>query len=234
MDYSNRVNAVSESKVRMATAQKLPRSRRHVERPDVRETLLNAAETLIHEDGYAAATARGVAERVGMKHQVVFYYFGSQDELLVAVFNRRAAVHRKRLEAALASDQPLTAMWEAIRDPEMVRFTLEYMTLAFHSETIRAVFADNAVAIRHLETEAVERHLAQRGIKPRMSPSMVSILSNAVARLLVQEASLGVTLGHEEIENLSNASFQSFEVEGDTTADLDPLVRFFGNTDTPD
>lgn len=218
----------------MATAQRTTRTRRHVERPDIRETLLNAAETLIREEGYAAATARGVAERVGMKHQAVFYYFGSQDELLVAVFRRRAKAHRERLEAALASEHPLTAMWEAIRDPDMVRFTLEYMTLAFHSEAIRAELADNVVAIRKLETEAVQRHLEQRGITPRMSPYMVSILSNAVARLLVQEASLGITLGHDEIESLSDASFKSFEVAGDTTSDLDPLVRFFGSADPAD
>jgi AcrR family transcriptional regulator len=209
------------------TLAKAPRKKRYVERPDVREILLDAAESLIRKDGYAAATARRVAEQVGMKHQVVFYYFGSQDELLVSVFRRRAKAQRERLEAALSSDAPLSAMWDAIQDPEMVRFTIEFMALAYHSETIREEVARNAIAIRELEVEAVASYLKQRGIEPRMSPHMVSILSNAAAQLLVQEAGLGIDLGHAEFRRLSAASFKSLETVGDTIPDLDPLVAMF-------
>jgi AcrR family transcriptional regulator len=73
---------------------KTRRKKRYVERPDIRSNLLDAAEALIWEDGYAAATARRIADRVGMKHQAVFYYFGSQDELLVEVFRRTAKSNR--------------------------------------------------------------------------------------------------------------------------------------------
>ena len=93
----------------VAKAEKPPRKRRYVERPDVRAGLLDAAEALIRDEGYGSATARRIAERVGMKHQAVFYYFGSQDELLVEVFRRAAKVQRDRLELALNTEQPIRA-----------------------------------------------------------------------------------------------------------------------------
>ncbi|MBW8785919.1 MAG: helix-turn-helix transcriptional regulator, partial [Novosphingobium sp.] len=66
---------------------------------------------LIREEGYGAATARRIAERIGLKHQTIFYYFGSQDELLLEVFRRTARAQRERLEAALNSGKPISAIW---------------------------------------------------------------------------------------------------------------------------
>src|SRR5439155_24298703 len=111
----------------MTLTARTPRKRRHVERPDIRASLLDAAEAIIREEGYASATARKIASRVGLKHQVVFYYFGSQEELLVEVFRRNARVQRDRLDAALHSGKPISAMWNMSRDPEVTRFTLEFM-----------------------------------------------------------------------------------------------------------
>lgn len=198
--------------------------KRYVERPDVRVTLLDAAETLVREEGYAAATARRIASLVGMKHQVVFYYFGTQDDLLLALFRRVAGVHRERLKAALNSEHPLRAMWDLVRDPSSTRFTLEFMALANHNDAVRAEIASNAEAVRALEAEAVARHLQQRGIRPRLSPQLVSMLTNAVARLLVQEATLGIHAGHAEVETLVDASLRSFEAFGDTTDDMQSIV----------
>jgi len=208
----------------MTSEVKKPRRKRHVERPDIKESLLDAAEALIQDEGYAAATARKIANKVGLKHQVIFYYFGSQDELLAAVFRRFADAQNERLKSALNSDTPLSKLWHLHRDTEATRFTLEFMALANHNDTIRAEIARNAETVRRLETEAIERHLKQRGIEPRMSPQMVTILTNALARLLVQEASLGIHLGHEEVRQLSDASFAAFEAMGETIGGVEPIV----------
>ena len=55
-----------------------------------RGVLLDAAEQLMLEDGYAAVTSRRVAERAGLKPQLVHYYFRTMDELFIEVFRRRA------------------------------------------------------------------------------------------------------------------------------------------------
>lgn len=208
----------------MPTGPKL-RKRRYIERPDVRETLLDAAEALIRQEGYAAATARAIASRVGLKHQVVFYYFGTQDDLLLAVYRRAEESYRKDIAAALASDKPIRAMWDAARDPEATKLTLEFMALANHNDTIRSEIAKNTKEIRALEAEAVARHLRARGIEQRLSSQLVSILTNGVARLLVQEATLGIRTGHKEAEALVNDSLRVFETKGTVSDDVAAVVK---------
>jgi len=200
------------------------RRKRHVVRPDVRTLLLDSAEALIREEGYGAATVRRIASRLRLKHQVVFYYFGSLDELLVEVFRRFARLHRDVLEKALDSANPLRAMWDVIRDPGVTPLMLEFMALANHNDAIRAEIARNAIDIRNLETDAIARHLRQRGIEPRLSPRVVSILSNAVGRLLVQEATLGIHEGHQEALALADGGFRGFEAIGDTDSGNSPVV----------
>ncbi|MCJ8156574.1 TetR/AcrR family transcriptional regulator [Sphingomonas sp. LaA6.9] len=215
----------------MTNAAKTAAKRRYVERPDIRTKLLDSAEALIREEGYAAATARKIASRVKLKHQAIFYYFGSQDELLIEVFRRSAKTHRENLEVALNSPKPLSAMWDVIRDPEVTRFTLEFMALANHNEAIRNELASNAAEVRNLETEAVDRHLKQRGIDPKLSPQLVSILTNALGRLLVQEATLGIHTGHHEAEALVEGSLRSFEAMGDTVEGVSPIVAAISATE---
>jgi len=196
----------------MSPSPKASRKKRYVEKPDARLQLLDAAETLIRREGYAAATARRIAGEVGLKHQVVFYYFGTQEELLLALFQKVSAEQRDRIKAALESDQPLTAMWNVIRDPDATRLALEFMALANHSEIIRAEIAKSAEELRGLEANAIAKLLEARGItEPRLSPQLVSMLTNAIARLLVQESTLGISLGHDEAVAMVDASLAIFE-----------------------
>jgi TetR/AcrR family transcriptional regulator len=53
-------------------------------------TLLDAAENLLFEVGYAGVTTRRVAEEAGVKHGLVHYYFGSMEELLTQTLERLA------------------------------------------------------------------------------------------------------------------------------------------------
>ena len=198
--------------------------RRHVPRPDVRAKLLDAAETLFRDEGYAAATTRRIASRVGMKHQVVFYYFDSHDDLLLALFRREAESYRESLTAALNSDHPLRSMWEVISDPDVTKLGLEFMALANHNDAVRAEIASNAETVRALEAQAVARYLEHRGIRPRLSPQLVSILTNALARLLVQESTLGIHAGHEEAEALVDNSLRNFEASGGTASGVEAIV----------
>ena len=52
--------------------------------------LLDAAERLLIDVGYAAVTTRRVAEEAGLNHGLVHYYFGSMDELFIQVLERFA------------------------------------------------------------------------------------------------------------------------------------------------
>ena len=55
-----------------------------------RAALLDAAEKLMLEEGYAAVTSRHVAAKAGLKPQLVHYYFRTMEDLFLALFRRRA------------------------------------------------------------------------------------------------------------------------------------------------
>src|ERR1700751_5100765 len=57
---------------------------------ETRTALLDAAEQLMREKGYAAVTARRVAAKAGQKPQLIHYYFRNMDELLLTVWRRFA------------------------------------------------------------------------------------------------------------------------------------------------
>ena len=74
----------------MATA---PSSRRIGSRDSkTRAQLLDAAERLMRDEGYAAVTSRRVAAEAGLKPQLVHYYFRTMDDLFVDLFADLTAV----------------------------------------------------------------------------------------------------------------------------------------------
>src|SRR5262245_59714606 len=81
-----------------------------------RDALLDAAQALMLEDGYAAVTSRRVAAKAGIDAALVYYYFGTMDDLCIALFRRNAQRRAERVNAALASPQPLWALWDALRE----------------------------------------------------------------------------------------------------------------------
>lgn len=72
--------------------------------PDVsrttREKILDAAEGLIIEHGFAATSLRAIAQEAGVNLAATHYHFGSKSGLLAAVFHRRMQpISQARLEA---------------------------------------------------------------------------------------------------------------------------------------
>ena len=52
------------------------------------QALLDAAERLLVEVGYAGITTRRLAEEAAVNHGLVHYYFGSNENLMVAALER--------------------------------------------------------------------------------------------------------------------------------------------------
>ena len=50
--------------------------------PDTKQKILDAAEKLIAEQGYAATSLRQIIADAGVNLAAVHYHFGSKDELL--------------------------------------------------------------------------------------------------------------------------------------------------------
>jgi AcrR family transcriptional regulator len=74
-------------------------------------SLLDAAERLLIETGYAGLTTRRVAAEAGVNHGLVHYYFGSMEELLLQVLERFTARLIERQAAMYEADVPFLDKW---------------------------------------------------------------------------------------------------------------------------
>jgi AcrR family transcriptional regulator len=76
---------------------------------DTREKILDAAELLFIERGFAATSLRAIASRAGVNLAATHYHFGSKSGLLAAVFHRRVSpINEQRLSGLrqLTEDHP--------------------------------------------------------------------------------------------------------------------------------
>jgi AcrR family transcriptional regulator len=168
-----------------------------------RHELLDAAQRLMLEKGYAAVTSRQVAAAAGVKPALVHYYFRAMDDLFIALVHRGARQNLARYAAALASPQPLRALWKLSSDPAGGRLMTEFSALANHRKAIGVVLKEYAEEFRRLQTRALSSVLQSYGIDPaEFPPEAVLVVITALSQILVQEEALGVTMGHAEIRAL--------------------------------
>jgi AcrR family transcriptional regulator len=80
-------------------------------REEATGALLDAAERLLIEAGYAGLTTRRVAAEAGVNHGLVHYYFGSMEELLLQVLERFTARLIERQAAMYEGPEPFLEKW---------------------------------------------------------------------------------------------------------------------------
>jgi AcrR family transcriptional regulator len=176
-------------------------SARRIGAPDAknRGVLLDAAEQLMLEEGYAAVTSRRVAEKAALKPQLVHYYFRTMDELFLAAFRRRAEEGLEAQARALQSPQPLWALWRFSTDSAATAVTMEFVALANHRKALKAEIAYYAERFREEQRKALSTVLERYGIDLVEVPPLVwSVLMTSVSRVLVMEQALGMSAGHAE------------------------------------
>ncbi len=163
-----------------------------------RAQLLDAAELLLLEEGYAAVTSRRVAARAALKPQLVHYYFRTMDDLFLEVFRRRAEENVARIERAIATDGSLRVLWQLNADPRGARFNIEFVALANHRKAIRTEIARYAERFRAAQLEAVTAALDALGVGDDVLPPIVALLMiTGVSQVLALEDALGMTAGHD-------------------------------------
>jgi AcrR family transcriptional regulator len=176
-------------------------SPRRIGAPDAknRTVLIEAAERVMLAEGYAAVTSRRVAREAGLKPQLVHYYFRTMDDLFLAMFRHRAEIGLERQAKALASPQPLRALWEYSTDPAGTALTMEFSGLANHRKAIKAEIARYAERFRAEQTEALAVLAERYGMDPAMgSPAVLAVIMTSISRVLSMEQALGMSAGHAE------------------------------------
>ncbi len=190
-------------------------SPRRIGAPDskTRAKLLDAAEVLLLEEGYAAVTSRRVAARAGLKPQLVHYYFRTMDDLFVEVFRRRAEENVARVERTIAADGSLRVLWRLNADPRGARFNIEFVALANHRKAIRTEIARYAERFRAAQLEAVTTALHALGMTDDELPPIVALLMmTGLTQVLALEDALGVTAGHDTTRSFVERTIARFDV----------------------
>lgn len=165
-----------------------------------RQRLIEAASQVLEEEGAHAISARRVAERAGLKPQLVHYYFRTMEDLLIEVFHFATRQYFELHDAALASEYPLRAVWELNSNVPYVRRTMGFMALGAIHDGLREVMRQSGETFRGLQLKEIERVFTEVGIDTvAYPPSSVAMMMSAVARTLAIETTIGVTTGHREL-----------------------------------
>ncbi|MEU6750604.1 TetR/AcrR family transcriptional regulator [Spirillospora sp. NPDC046719] len=177
----------------------MPARRSPVDDSATRTALLDAAQELMLEEGYAAVTTRRLGAKAGLNNALVFYYFGTMDNLFVELFRRGAERSLERLRRALRSPQPLWALWELTHDYSSNALTMEFIALANHRKAIRAEIAAYSRTFRTLQLETLSDVLDGYGVDPeRWPPVSLILFMTGISRFLHIEEGFDLDVGHAE------------------------------------
>jgi len=165
-----------------------------------RAALMDAVEAVMREDGYAALTARRVAERAELKHQLVFYYFETMDELLMATYLRHTDRVSEAIEQAFLSSRPLHALWQVSSNPHDAVLNVEFLAMSNHNEAVRAETVRYGEEMRKSGAERIGKLIGSRN--KALSPAGVMMAINHIGSLLGLETAIGISGAHAEIRAL--------------------------------
>ncbi len=161
-----------------------------MEAEGTKEKILEAAEKLFAENGFAATSLRRITAAADANLAAVNYYFGSKEELIRDIFARRlAAVNRERIDLLHRLEResggeppPLEEILRAFVTP-MIRMkrmkklaieTFPRLMMRIHSEpddAVRKIFIDQLRAVLDAFLPAMSRSLpdlSEREILSRM------------------------------------------------------------------
>jgi AcrR family transcriptional regulator len=179
-----------------------------------RTALLDAAERLMVEEGYAAVTSRRVGARAGINAPLIYYYFDTMDDLFVELFRRRAEKALTLHAQALSSEQPLWAVWDLTHYQANPALDMEFVALGNHRKAVGAEITKYARKFRRLHHEVLSSALAGYGIDLELWPplSIVALL-DCISSFLKVERAYHFQMGHHELISVVERYIRRLEGE---------------------
>jgi len=169
-----------------------------------RDLLLDCAERLMVEEGYASVTYRKVAAKAGVTSGLVQYYFPAIDDLFVAGIRRANERNLRQLTEALAArpDEPQRVLWEYSRNEAATSVMLEFMALGNHRKSIRSEIADATNRVREIQLAALIDHWKKHASGDDPSPEAMLFLMTGLPKMIQLEEGFGIVAAHDEIVEL--------------------------------
>jgi len=196
-------------------------------RLEATEALLDAAEAMLVEVGYAGITTRKLAERAGVNHGLVHYYFGSMEDLLLRVVERFTERLIERQEAMYVADIPFIEKWrQAMRfldedsDSGYHKVWFEMQALAWNNDAVRARLQRVTQRWVDVVLAAFETGLTELGVDRRRFPTkaVVSLVVTFNQGIMVERL-LGFDSGHRELLRMVDRTLERlWEAQKDASA----------------
>jgi AcrR family transcriptional regulator len=180
--------------------------------------MLDAVEATLLEEGYGALTSRRIAERVGVKQRLVYYYFQTMDEIIVETFRRMAGRELERMRATLANAMPVRQLWDVCIHTTDSRVTSEFIALSHRNDALRQEVVSFIEDSRRIQAEAMRQSLARSGVAAPLDADGMALLASGVALAMTRESGLGVTMGHAPFIAMVEAFLARVEPVADPAA----------------
>jgi AcrR family transcriptional regulator len=168
------------------------------------EGLLDAAERLLVDVGYAGITTRRLAEEAGVNNGLVHYYFGSIENLLVRTLERFTDRLTARQRALYADpDIPFIEKWRtAMRfllseDVEYEKVWYELQALAWNRSELRERVDHVNAEWRSVLIEALAEPRERYGIEMPLD-ALVSLVITFNEGVILERLS-GIEAGHDAL-----------------------------------
>jgi AcrR family transcriptional regulator len=167
------------------------------------EVLLDAAERLLVDVGYAGITTRKLAEEAGVNHGLVHYYFGSNENLLVRALERFTERLIARQRELYVADVPFIEKWRtAMRyliseDVAYEKVWLELQALAWNKPELREHLVHVNAEWRAVLTEAFEQPHRELEIEMPLD-ALVSLVMTFNLGIIMERLG-GIETGHREL-----------------------------------
>ena len=140
---------------------------RDEDREGTRRRILEAARRCLVEEGYARLSTRQIAAEAGVNHALIHYYYGTKDELVVAVLdedNRRLLARQSAMYETPGGFAEKWAQARAFYEEDIasgfVRLQAELWAASFSNSELRDVFLPRLLAWRRIVRAAVRGAVA--------------------------------------------------------------------------
>lgn len=179
-------------------------------RDQARQAILDAAERLLIQVGYAQITTRKLAEEAGVNHGLVHYYFGSMEEVFFQVVERFTERSVERQRAMYATPLPFIQKWRTAmgyleiedRQGGYSKVLFELIALSWNhpelKERMANVLDQWRGVLNNAFSQALEEYGLEGGIGPFSLEALVALVMTFNMGYQVEQLS-GIHKGHAEL-----------------------------------
>ena len=189
-----------------------------------KDKLLDGAERLLIKVGHDAITTRLVSQEAGVNHGLVHYYYGSMEELFLAVLERFTARLIVRQRAMYAADTSFLVKWRTAMgflEEDLAagypKILLELEAMGWNRPPMRKRIAAVLDKWRKVLTEAFTTAMEDYGIvdRPFSVEAMVALVMTFNQGIHLERLS-DVSHGHAALLRAIDRWLASLEAKGGT------------------